>query len=129
MVSKMVTSIAKLRKKLKQREGYLKNDAYDQSPEYEDLQIVLDLLKQSGAKPLFISVPVKGPWYDYAGFPKERREAYYKKVHEQIEKAGYPIADFSNHEYDKYFLKDHMHLGWKGWVYIDEAIQQFYKAN
>ncbi|MCU5022953.1 D-alanyl-lipoteichoic acid biosynthesis protein DltD, partial [Bacillus cereus] len=23
----------------------------------------------------------------------------------------------------------HMHLGWKGWVYIDEAIQQFYKAN
>ncbi|MBJ8128279.1 D-alanyl-lipoteichoic acid biosynthesis protein DltD, partial [Bacillus cereus] len=82
-----------------------------QSPEYEDLQIVLDLLKQSGAKPLFISVPVKGPWYDYAGFPKERREAYYKKVHEQIEKAGYPIADFSNHEYDKYFLKDHMHLG------------------
>ncbi|PGR79245.1 D-alanyl-lipoteichoic acid biosynthesis protein DltD [Bacillus cereus] len=120
---------SKIKKKLKQREGYLKNDAYDQSPEYEDLQIVLDLLKQSGAKPLFISVPVKGPWYDYAGFPKERREAYYKKVHEQIEKAGYPITDFSNHEYDKYFLKDHMHLGWKGWVYIDEAIQQFYKAN
>ncbi|MFV5917016.1 D-alanyl-lipoteichoic acid biosynthesis protein DltD, partial [Bacillus cereus] len=89
---------SKIKKKLKQREGYLKNDAYDQSPEYEDLQIVLDLLKQSGAKPLFISVPVKGPWYDYAGFPKERREAYYKKVHEQIEKAGYPIADFSNHE-------------------------------
>ncbi|MHA4074727.1 D-alanyl-lipoteichoic acid biosynthesis protein DltD, partial [Bacillus cereus] len=29
---------------------------------------------------------------------------------------------------DKYFLKDHMHLGWKGWVYIDEAIQQFYKV-
>ncbi|MRA75355.1 hypothetical protein GH868_28020, partial [Bacillus thuringiensis] len=26
------------------------------------------------------------------------------------------------------FLKDHMHLGWKGWVYIDEAIQQFYKV-
>ncbi|MGQ0441711.1 D-alanyl-lipoteichoic acid biosynthesis protein DltD, partial [Bacillus sp. B-TM1] len=24
---------------------------------------------------------------------------------------------------------DHMHLGWKGWVDIDEAIQQFYKAN
>ena len=51
----MVTSTAKSRKKLK----LLKNDAYDQSPEYEDLQIALDLLKQSGAKPLFISVPVK----------------------------------------------------------------------
>ncbi len=50
---------SKIKKKLKRREGYLKNDAYDQSPEYEDLQLVLDLLKQSGAKPLFISVPVK----------------------------------------------------------------------
>ncbi|MDM5153996.1 D-alanyl-lipoteichoic acid biosynthesis protein DltD [Bacillus sp. DX1.1] len=116
-------------KNVQQRKGYLARASYDQSPEYEDLQIVLDLLKQTGAKPLFISVPVKGPWYDYAGFPKERRELYYKKVHEQIKQAGYPIADFSNHEYDKYFLKDHMHLGWKGWVYIDEAVQKFYKTN
>lgn len=117
----------KIEKKLKQREGYLKNVTYDQSPEYEDLQIALDLLKQSGAEPLFISIPVKGPWYDYAGFPKERRELYYTKVHEQIKRAGYPIADFSDHEYDTYFLKDHIHIGWKGWVYIDEAIQQFLK--
>ncbi|MCU5086809.1 D-alanyl-lipoteichoic acid biosynthesis protein DltD [Bacillus cereus] len=115
----------KIKQKLKQRQGYLKNDAYDQSPEYEDLQIVLDLLKQSGAKPLFISVPVKGSWYDYAGFPKERRELYYKKVHAQVKQAGYQIADFSNYEYDKYFLKDHIHVGWKGWVYIDEVIQKF----
>lgn len=83
----------------------MKNDAYDHSPEYEDLQIVIDLLKQSDEKPLFISVSVKGPWYDYAGFSKERHELYYKKVHEQIEKDSYSIADFLNPEYDKSFLK------------------------
>ena len=50
---------------------------------------------------------------------------YYKKVREQVEKAGYPVVDFSGHEYDKYFLKDTIHLGWKGWIYFDEAVQKF----
>ncbi|MED0819055.1 D-alanyl-lipoteichoic acid biosynthesis protein DltD, partial [Bacillus paranthracis] len=31
------------------------------------------------------------------------------------------------HEYDKYFLKDTIHIGWKGWVYFDEEIQKFYQ--
>ncbi|MRQ35814.1 D-alanyl-lipoteichoic acid biosynthesis protein DltD, partial [Bacillus anthracis] len=102
------------------------NESYEESPEYDDLQIVLNIFKEKNVKPLFISVPVNGPWYDYAGFPKERREVYYKKVREQVEKAGYPVVDFSGHEYDKYFLKDTIHLGWKGWIYFDEAVQNFY---
>ncbi|MED2839068.1 D-alanyl-lipoteichoic acid biosynthesis protein DltD [Bacillus wiedmannii] len=115
----------KFQKKLQGLKGYKKNESYDESPEYEDLQIILDIFKQKNVKPLFISVPVNGTWYDYAGFPKERRDVYYKKVREQVEKAGFPVADFTSHEYDKYFLKDTIHLGWKGWVYVDEAIQQF----
>jgi len=35
-------------------------------------------------------------------------------------------ADFSDKEYEKYFLKDIMHMGWKGWVYFDEAVFNFY---
>ena len=54
---------------------------------------------------------------------------YYNKVREQVEKAGYPVVDFSGHEYDKYFLKDTIHLGWKGWIYFDEAVQKFYSEN
>lgn len=37
------------------------------------------------------------------------------------------LADFSDKEYEEYFLRDIMHLGWKGWVYLDEAVYQFYK--
>ncbi len=51
------------------------------------------------------------------------------KVREQVEKAGYPVVDFSGHEYDKYFLKDTIHLGWKGWIYFDEAVQKFYSEK
>ncbi|KAB2328739.1 D-alanyl-lipoteichoic acid biosynthesis protein DltD [Cytobacillus depressus] len=103
--------------------------SYGKSVEYLDFQLVLDLLKQSEAKPLFISVPVNGTWYDYTGFPKQGRTAYYKRIKQQIEAHGFPIADFSDHEYDPYFMKDTIHIGWKGWVYVDKAIKDFYDAN
>jgi D-alanine transfer protein len=119
----------KIAKKLAHLKGYRANERYDKSPEYKDLQMILDLLKQTNTKALFISIPVNGPWYDYAGFPKERREVYYKKVRNEIEKEGFQVADFSDHEYDKYFLKDTLHVGWKGWVYIDQSIKEFHEAN
>lgn len=33
--------------------------------------MMMDVLKESGADPLFISVPVHGKWYDYTGVPKK----------------------------------------------------------
>ncbi|HAZ37323.1 MAG TPA: D-alanyl-lipoteichoic acid biosynthesis protein DltD, partial [Clostridiaceae bacterium] len=39
---------------------------------------------------------------------------------------GYKIADFSGSEYEKYFLGDIMHVGWKGWIKIDGEIEKYY---
>ncbi|WP_026575214.1 D-alanyl-lipoteichoic acid biosynthesis protein DltD [Bacillus sp. UNC438CL73TsuS30] len=103
--------------------------SYGKSREYGDFQLVLDVLKQAGAKPLFISVPVNGHYYDYTGFPKQGRLAYYHRIKKQIEAAGFQVADFSGHEYDPYFMKDTIHIGWKGWVYTNKAIKQFYDSN
>ncbi|MGG1674446.1 D-alanyl-lipoteichoic acid biosynthesis protein DltD [Neobacillus sp. NRS-1170] len=103
--------------------------SYGESPEYNDFQLVLDLLKESGAKPLFVSVPVNGKWYDYTGFPLEGRQSYYTRIKKQIESEGFQIADFSNHEYDPYFMKDTIHIGWKGWVYTDKVIKDFYNGK
>lgn len=119
---------AKIRKKLPALKNYKAGASYGKSVEYHDFQLVLDLLKEAGAKPLFISVPVNGWWYDYTGFPKAGRTAYYKRIKQQVEKQGFPIVDFSDHEYDPYFMKDTIHIGWKGWVYTDKAIQDFYNA-
>ena len=123
------TQYAKIKSRVPELKNYKKGATYGHSIEYHDFQLVLDLLNESGAKPLFISVPVNGKWYDYTGFPKEGRTAYYKRIRKQIEANGFQIADFSNHEYDPYFMKDTIHIGWKGWVYTDRAIQNFYDDN
>ncbi|MBU8786036.1 MULTISPECIES: D-alanyl-lipoteichoic acid biosynthesis protein DltD [Bacillus] len=112
--------------KLKNRKKHL---SYVQSVEYGDFQMMMDVLKESGADPLFISVPVHGKWYDYTGVPKKGRTGYYAKIKKQIEAEGFQVADLSGHEYDPYFLKDTIHLGWKGWVYVDKAIEDFYKKD
>ncbi|EIT87382.1 DltD [Fictibacillus macauensis ZFHKF-1] len=105
------------------------NDSFGKSPEYKDFQLVLDVLKEAKAKPLFVIVPVNGLWYDYMGFPKSGRYAFYNKVKKQVKKQGFKVADFSKHEYDPYFMKDGIHLGWKGWVHFDRSLLKFYNNN
>ncbi len=101
--------------------------SYAVSPEYEDLALFLEVCKATGITPLIVSVPVHGYWYDQRSFPKEGREAYYENIRELCEKYDAALADFSDKEYEPFFLRDIMHVGWKGWAYIDEAVYQFYK--
>jgi len=120
---------AMLQPKLDKLHGYKKGASYATSKQYQDLQLVLDVLKEAGAKPLFVSVPVNGYWSDYTGFPAKGRTDYYVKVKKQVEKNGFPVLDLSSHEYDKYFFKDTIHLGYKGWVSVDKGILQFEKQQ
>lgn len=106
--------------------GSYKNESYINSPEYEDFKLLLEICKSQNIKPLFVSVPVHGKWYDYCEFPKENREACYKEIRTLVAGYGFEMLDLSENEYEKYFLKDIMHLGWKGWIYIDEAIDKYY---
>ncbi|MGE6258122.1 D-alanyl-lipoteichoic acid biosynthesis protein DltD [Heyndrickxia sporothermodurans] len=101
--------------------------SFAHSVEYNDFQMIINLLKEKGAKPLFVSLPVNGKWYDYTGFPKEGRDVFYNKIRNQVSRAGFPLADFSGHEYDPYFLKDTMHIAWKGWVYMDREMVKHWK--
>lgn len=96
------------------------------SPEYQDLELLLTILQETKAQPLFLIVPVNGAWYDYTGFPKEERNAYYERTEKMIRDRGFEVVNFGDHEYDTYFLQDTMHLGWKGWVNINEALDEFY---
>ncbi|SPF53675.1 hypothetical protein SBF1_6900001 [Candidatus Desulfosporosinus infrequens] len=38
---------------------------------------------------------------------------------------GYALADFSGHEYDKYFMNDPSHPSEKGWLEINETLDKF----
>lgn len=97
------------------------------STEYTDLQLLIDLLKDAKAKPLFISMPVNGYVYDYAGYKKDERQQYYERVKSKIEAAGFPVADLSKYEYEKYFFQDSLHPSYKGWIHVDKAIMDFLK--
>ncbi|MGN4127253.1 D-alanyl-lipoteichoic acid biosynthesis protein DltD [Lysinibacillus sphaericus] len=112
---------------LKKLEGFRKHVDYTESPEYQDFQLVIDVLKDAGAKPLFVSIPVNGRWYDYAQYPQDRRQAYYKKMEQVLTAADVPYVDFSDHEYDPYFIMDTIHIAWKGWVYLDQELDKYWE--
>ena len=103
--------------------------SYSVSDEYYDLKLFLDVAKELDVEVMLISMPLNGRWADYTGFEKENREDYYSKIRDIAKKYDVKIADFSDKEYELYFLKDIMHCGWKGWVYIDEAVYKFNKEG
>ncbi|WP_407308106.1 D-alanyl-lipoteichoic acid biosynthesis protein DltD [Desulfosporosinus sp. SB140] len=107
----------------------LKNSAtkghFYPSPEYSDLNLLMNVLKDEGADPIFLIQPVNGLWYDFTGFPKEQRQKYYSQVRDMANHFAFSLADFSTHEYDKYFMDDPSHPSEKGWLEFDETLDKF----
>lgn len=56
---------------MKSMKGKNKGHSYAESLEYDDFQLMLDILKKAEAEPLFVIIPVNGAYYDYTGFPKK----------------------------------------------------------
>lgn len=115
-----------IKNKLTHFKNYNAGQSFNKSPEYGDLQLVLDLLKEKHAKALFVSVPFNGLWYNYAGVSKQKREVCYRNIAREIRGNGFQLADFTRFDTKPYFLEDTMHIGPEGWVYIDQAIKAFY---
>lgn len=106
-----------------------KDLSYENSVEYDDLKLLLEVCELKGIKPLFVSVPLHGTWSDYTGFSEERRAAYYEKVEATVAEYDAEFLDLSGYEYEPYFLCDTMHLGWKGWLKVNEEIDAFYQRH
>ncbi|UBH13745.1 D-alanyl-lipoteichoic acid biosynthesis protein DltD [Macrococcus armenti] len=106
-----------------QKKLYRPGEFYVNSQEFNDLQLLLDVLKEAKADPLFISIPANGKWYDHIKIPAEQRKPVYDKINQQITNAGFKIYDLTDKEYEPYVLSDAVHIGWKGWTYIDEQME------
>ncbi len=100
---------------------------YSVSPEYEDFRTFLMTCRDLDIQPLVMLTPVNGYWYDYIGFPADAREDYYSQIRDMVKEFGAELCDFSDREYEKYFMEDTIHIGWKGWVDACEAIYGFAK--
>lgn len=95
------------------------------SPEWGDLDLFLQVAKETGIEVMLVSVPMNGRWYDFTGYPVERRATYYDRVRKVAADHHVELADFSSEEYTDYFLYDIMHLGWKGWLDVTRACLDF----
>ncbi|MBS4989603.1 D-alanyl-lipoteichoic acid biosynthesis protein DltD [Anaerotruncus colihominis] len=39
---------------------------------------------------------------------------------------GVKLLDLTGFEYEPYFMCDTMHIGWKGWLAVDQALISYY---
>ncbi|WP_436937311.1 D-alanyl-lipoteichoic acid biosynthesis protein DltD [Staphylococcus xylosus] len=96
----------------------------ENSPEFKDLELLVDTLREAGADVDYIIIPSNGKWYDHIGIDKDRRQKIYKKIDKTIVDHGGQTYDMSDKDYEPYVVSDAVHIGWKGWVYITKNIDE-----
>ncbi len=101
------------------------DETYTHTPEYNDFNFFLKVCREVGLEPLVIISPVHGEFYDYEGITKDVRADCYDRIVEICNEHGVRCADFSNREYEKYFLHDIVHFGGPGWVAVEKAIYNY----
>ena len=103
------------------------NESYDGSCEYDDLKLFLQVCKETRITPMIISIPLNGKWYDYTGFHPFERQKHYENIKKIASDYNVKLSDLTNHEYDSYFFCDPVHIGWKGWLHVNQSVYNFYK--
>jgi len=105
--------------------GLLKN-----SLEWTDLDILLRVLTQLGARPLLLSRPINGTVWEAMGVSTSAQQKYYDMLQSIAAKYGVSLVDFQNHANDKYFSIDFSsHSSRLGWVYVDQTLDSFYHGT
>lgn len=115
--------------KLDRLKGTLSEERFANAEELKDFSFLLKICNELNLEPLVIIPPVHGEFYDHVGTSPENRQACYNKIIKVCENNDVAYADFTNREYEKYFLHDIVHFGNTGWVAAEEAIYSFVKGS
>jgi D-alanine transfer protein len=95
-----------------------------------DLDLLLRCLATVHARPLILSMPLGGDFYDHAGVSRSARDEFYKKLPALVEQYHFPVIEFQEHDEDPAFLIRHQsHLTAKGWAYYDRALDDFFHGR
>lgn len=108
-----------------QKKWQVKDGEFFSAQEFEDFQLMLEVCRACGIEPLVVIQPVKGTAYDQTIYTREVREDYYDMIRGACASAGVQVADFSDREYDTYFLRDYSHPSALGSAYYSQAIYSF----
>lgn len=116
-------------KDYKEYKGSKVNVDLMKAKEFDDYQLYLDTCVDLGIKPYIIILPTNGKWYDYTGLTKESRDIFYEKAEKMAKEKGFEVLNLKDEEYTPYFMYDVMHLGWKGWIKVDEELYKHYNEK
>src|SRR5215831_3987351 len=101
-----------------------------ESPAWIDLDLLLRCLGTVHARPLILSMPLGGDFYDQAGVSRSARDVFYRKLPALVEQYHFPVVEFQEHDEDPAFLIRHQsHLTAKGWAYYDRALDDFFHGR
>lgn len=99
----------------------------EENQEWVDLDLLLRELTELGARPMLLSMPLHGGWYDRCGVSSSARRAFYERLRAACARHGAPLVDFADHDSDRAFSLDEMgHLAPRGLVYYNQVLDGFY---
>ena len=116
-----------IKSKYDQLKNSSKNTKYDESKEYDDLDILLSIVKDLNLNMKFAILPANGKWSDYIGIDSEKRRVAYNNLKEIAKKNNIEVMDYSSKEYEEYYMYDAMHLGWRGWIDFERDLYKLKK--
>ena len=116
-----------IKTKYDQLKNSSKNTKYDESKEYDDLDILLSIVKDLNLNMKFAILPANGKWSDYTGIDSEKRQVAYNNLKEIAKKNNIEVMDYSSKEYEEYYMYDAMHLGWRGWIDFERDLYNLKK--
>ncbi|MFC6315674.1 D-alanyl-lipoteichoic acid biosynthesis protein DltD [Lapidilactobacillus achengensis] len=99
---------------------------YRRSPEYADFQLVLQQLAALNCQVEFVLPPINQRWVDYTGLNMTMWRQTTKKIKQQLLNQGFTnIDDLSEDGNQAYYMEDTIHIGWRGWLRMDQSVRPF----
>jgi D-alanine transfer protein len=104
--------------------------AINNSKEWYDLELELEVLQELGVRPLIMSRPVNGGLFTANGVTPEVQAVYYSRLEKLVSTYHMPLMDFKGYTNDPYFSIDEAaHTGREGWVVIDQTLDAFFHGK
>lgn len=121
-------------KRIKPNEKHLagtqKKINYTSSPEYGDLQVVLNQFKNTNSNVLFVIPPVNAKWEKFTGLNMSMYYRSVEKIKFQLREQGFNhVLDLSHDGGKTSFMEDTIHIGWAGWVKFDQTSSHFIEKS
>lgn len=128
-LQKMRNEVAKKRfAKASRDQAFIQTIA--KAKEWTDVELLLRTLKELGAQPLLLSMPVEDIRLEVYGVSSDARTAYLERMSALAYGYGFPLLDFHEFEKDPTFLVDFLdHLSGSGWLYYNKALDDFFHGR